>query len=94
MAKYPVDTAVQIKETSGPTTLPITNVTDGQYLKRSGATVIGDIPAGASDIPMANMAPAGDRTITAGYSAYVVDSYEIAATFMLEIGVNSVFEVG
>jgi hypothetical protein len=38
--------ATQITETSGPTTLDITTIGDGEYLKRDGTTVVGGTPAG------------------------------------------------
>jgi len=38
--------ANKIVETAGPTTLTVGAVADGEYLKRSGATVVGGTPAG------------------------------------------------
>jgi len=40
-----------LRETSGPTTLGIGDIPDGKYLKRSGATIVGDMPAGGSNDP-------------------------------------------
>jgi hypothetical protein len=37
---YPTPAVAKITETSGPTSLTIGTITDGQYLKRSGATVV------------------------------------------------------
>ena len=64
----------------------------------NGSSVLGSgdlvVTGTAADIPLTLMAPTIDETITAGYSAYVSDFYEIASTFMLEVGNASVFEVG
>jgi parallel beta-helix repeat protein len=49
---------------------------------------------GAGDIALTLKAPSNDQTITAGYSAYVSDLYEVASTFSLEVGLASVFEIG
>lgn len=38
---YPNPTVAAINETSGPTTLTITSITDGQYLKRVGTNLVG-----------------------------------------------------
>jgi hypothetical protein len=38
--------ATSIIETSGPTTLVIEEIADGEYLKRDGATLVGGTPAG------------------------------------------------
>lgn len=46
------------------------------------------------NIPVILLSPTGDETITAGYSAYAYDVYEIADTFMLEVGIGSTFEIG
>lgn len=43
-----VDLGTVIQETSGPTTLAVGAVADGQYLKRSGSTVVGDTPDGGT----------------------------------------------
>ncbi len=37
-----------MRETTGPTDLTIGNITDGQYLKRVGATIVSGTPAGGS----------------------------------------------
>lgn len=54
----------------------------------------GTVTATQPNIPLTIIASATDETITAGYSGYVSDYYEIASTFMLEIGSGSVFEIG
>lgn len=46
------------------------------------------------DITQDLIAPTTDELITAGYSAYISDYYEIASGKYLEAGLNSVFEVG
>jgi hypothetical protein len=45
-----VDMAEGLKETSGPTSLSMGSVSDGQWLKRDGSTIIGGTPAGAGDV--------------------------------------------
>lgn len=45
-----VDMAEGLKETSGPTSLSMGSVSDGQFLKRDGSTIIGGTPAGAGDV--------------------------------------------
>ncbi len=65
-----VDSSQGLRETGGPTSLAMGAVTDGQFLKRVGAAVVGaagtgggaawrfiDIAAGAWDYPQANPAP-------------------------------------
>ena len=37
---FPINTAKKILETSGPTVLTVSNIIDGQYLKRSGNTIV------------------------------------------------------
>ena len=48
---------------------------------------------GGSEVPLSNRSPAGDVTITAGYSAVVVGDYEIASGFILDLLTNSVLEI-
>lgn len=49
---YPTSLDVRgLRETSGPTLLTLGSVADGEYLKRSGSTVIGGTPAGATPDP-------------------------------------------
>ena len=43
-----VGVATTLQETSGPTTLTVGSVADGQYLKRVGSTVVGGTPSGGS----------------------------------------------
>lgn len=40
--------ARKLRETSGPTTLDMGAITDGQYLRRSGSSIIGDDPSGGA----------------------------------------------
>lgn len=49
---------------------------------------------GGSDLSLSKLAPTGDNTVSAGYSAYVSDYYEITAGKYLEAGVGAVMEVG
>ena len=64
------------------------------------ATVAGELATinstagGAGDISLSLLAPLVDETITAGYSAYLVDFYEVALDKFLEVGLGSVFEIG
>ncbi len=48
-----VDNSEALQETSGPTKLVMAGVADGEYLKRSGATIAGATPAGAGDMTKA-----------------------------------------
>jgi hypothetical protein len=68
----------------------IKTINGSSVLGAGDLTVTGSQPS----IPLTLIAPADDQTITAGYSAYVSDYYEIASTFMLEVGSGSVFEIG
>lgn len=63
-----------------------------KYLRADGtfATVTSTAP----DIALSLVAPSIDETITAGYSAYISGTYEIASSFMLDILTDSVFEIG
>lgn len=47
---YPAPTVVAVEETSGPTRLAVAAVTDGQYLRRSGATITSGTPSGTSPL--------------------------------------------
>lgn len=42
--------ATTVKETSGPTDLAVSTITDGEYLKRSGSTIISAAIAGGGDM--------------------------------------------
>ena len=85
--------AAVLIESSGPTALSIAAVTDGQYLKRSGSTIVGDTPAGAGDIALSKNAPTTTTTITAGYSGMVLGKYTIAAGTKLSIGAGARFRI-
>jgi hypothetical protein len=82
-----------LRETGGPTLLTIAVVNDGQYLKRNGATLIGDTPAGASEVAISNRQPSGSITIPMNYSAIVVSDFEIALEQILELSTNAVMEI-
>lgn len=45
---YPNPTVTKINETSGPTTLTIGTITDGEFLKRVGTTLVSGVPSGSS----------------------------------------------
>jgi len=68
----------------------------GQAVRRNAGDTLFEAftPASTVEIPQTLIAPTGDATITAGYFAYVGDYYEIASTYMLEVGDLSVFEIG
>lgn len=61
----------------------------------NGSTLLGsgDLVVTAV-IPLTQIEPTTSQTITAGYSAYVVGPYEIAAITSLEIGVGACLEIG
>lgn len=44
--------ADSIRESSGPTTLAVGAVANGEYLKRDGSTVVGDTPAGGGGVTL------------------------------------------
>jgi len=60
----------------------------------SGNTATITITGSAGALNLNQLAPSSDQTITAGYSAYVVDYYELVAGIATEIGVGSVLEIG
>jgi len=43
-------TVKRLQTTTGPTTLAMAGVADGEYLKRSGASLVGGVPGGAGDV--------------------------------------------
>lgn len=47
---YPGPDVRGLRETSGPTNLTLGAIANGQYLKRSGTTIVGDNPAGTGDV--------------------------------------------
>lgn len=59
--------ATPIKETSGPTTLTTGSIADGQRLKRSGSTLIGETPTGGVDIVIGD----GVNVITTGVKGFI-----------------------
>jgi hypothetical protein len=87
---------------TGVVTLPAGQVVNGVTLKTDqtaskwldGTGAYTTVTATAPDIALNLLAPSVDETITAGYSAYVSDYYEIADTKFLEIGDGAVFEIG
>lgn len=79
--------------TVGPTELSATGTPSGTTYLR-GDNTWATVTASQPNIPVTFLSPAGDETITAGYSGYADDVYEIASTFFLEVGTEGVFEVG
>lgn len=80
---YPSPTVAQargLRETSGPTTLTIGSVADGQMLVRSGSTVIGAaVPSGSGDVETRMLAvlqspPGFDSTLRRARSTAVLES--------------------
>lgn len=67
--------ATQITTTDGPTVLDVGSITDGQYLRRSGATVIGGNPGGSASVTA--------KTINSPYGVY-----EYSETFS-DVGVST-----
>jgi hypothetical protein len=79
--------------TTTPATLTLGAIVDGEYLKRVGTVVVSAVPAGAGDISVSKLAPAGDITIPAGYCALVCDYYEVASGKFLEVEAGAIMEV-
>jgi len=52
-----------LKETGGPTVLNVSDVGNGQYLKRVGDELVGDTPAGSGDMTEAEYDADGDGTV-------------------------------
>ena len=70
--------AVGIQTTSGPTTLDVTTIADGQYLKRSGSNVIGASTSTPTGFMSAIYGPGGmgDLTVATGTTTTLAkDSY-------------------
>lgn len=61
--------AEQLIETGGPTTLDIDAIPDGSFLKRDGATIVGDTPAGGGDVTAASTFTAINRLVVAADTA-------------------------
>jgi len=40
---FPINITKKILETSEPTVLTVSNIIDGQYLKRSGSNIVSDV---------------------------------------------------
>lgn len=79
---YPSPTVTQargLRETAGPTTLVLGAVADGGYLRRSGATIVSDTPAGASDPAEGTFAP-GAFTVETGKYAMMADELTLTGT--------------
>lgn len=66
-------TAYKIRETSGPTVLVVGAVADGEYLRRSGSSVVGGSPGGAGAPPTQVVVDLGSGDKTSG-SFVVVDA--------------------
>jgi len=78
---YPNPTVAKINETSGPTTLTIGTITDGEYLKRVGGTLVSGAPSGtgapttAQYVTLATDATLTvERVLTAGVGISLTDA--------------------
>jgi hypothetical protein len=65
-----VDMAEGLKTTTGPTELTMGAVADGEYLKRSGSTIVGDTPGGGSGA----MTVIDDQELTSSASSITFSS--------------------
>lgn len=74
--------------------LLLSGVVGASSLATDGAGKIIAGVGGGGALAMTQLAPTADQTVTAGYSAYAVDYFEIPSTFFLEIGDGAVMEAG
>ena len=75
---YPNPTATQargLRETAGPTTLTMGAVADGEYLRRSGTSVIGGTPAGGGNVSNTGTPAAGQAAEWTGATVIQGVSY-------------------
>lgn len=80
-----------IYETSGPTDMPIGAIADGEYLRRSGSSIIGGTPTGGSgDDTVGSGVSATDIAITATYADIVSDTLTLAAGDQVDIQIVGV----
>jgi hypothetical protein len=80
-----------IYETSGPTDMPIGAIADGEYLRRSGSSIVGGTPTGGSgDDTVGSGVSATDIAITATYADIVSDTLTLAAGDQVDIQIVGV----
>jgi hypothetical protein len=69
---YPNPSVLAITEPSGPTQLVVAPVADGQYLKRSGNTLVGGNPAGTGNVVGPGSAVDGHLTVFDGVTGKLI----------------------
>lgn len=57
-------------------------------------TISGGGGGGAGDLALSNKAPASNFTVTAGWSAYVAEDFELVSGVEIEIGLGATLEIG
>lgn len=89
---YPNPDVRGIRETSGPTSLFAAAIADGQFLRRSGATLIGAIPVAA--LPTSYIAALGLRRvdnshveIATGACRDDADTFDIRVTSLISVNI-------
>lgn len=92
---YPNPSVEAITTTLGLTSLIIGGIADGEYLRRSGTSIIGDTPEGSSSFvaaPEATYASASTVTLTAGSVRDDTDSDDIviASDTVIDITVSGI----
>ncbi len=92
---YPNPAVKAITETSGPTDLTIGTVTDGQFLKRVGSTLVSATPSGgAADQYPNTYLTVADETIPTETQVIYEDYLELAASFEYELAVDALLIIG
>ena len=91
---YPDPTVTQargLRTTTGPTTLVMGAVADGEFLKRSGATIVGDAGGGGGGTDHVLLVPTGNKIIPANCSFIVGDFYRLdgGIQLLIESGANA-----
>ncbi len=90
---YPNPAVAKITETSGPTDLTIGTIADGQFLKRSGSTLISGT-AGALDQYPNTYITVADETIPANTQVIYEDFLELSASFEYELASGAILIIG
>ncbi len=91
---YPNPTVAKLTETSGPTDLTIGTVADGQFLKRSGTTIVSAAASGAQDQYPNTYLTVADETQPANTQVIYEDYFELAASFEYELAAGAVLVIG
>jgi hypothetical protein len=76
-----------LRETGGPTNLTMGAVADGQYLKRSGTTIVGDTPAGGgeSEIIVVKSADTANSTTNLIDATELTFNADANSTYIIEV---------